>query len=178
MKKIFVLSVALFALVSFAKVNGQATFNKGDKAINLGVGLVALGANASVEFGVQKNLGVGAYFAYERVSTGLIGSALGVNYGYNVINLGLRGAYHFSELLNMNDGKFDFYGAGGVGVRLDRGYATDYNVLTGKYTYGTRIFPQLLIRAGGRYYFSDKMAGWAELGTGGSWIQGGIAFKF
>lgn len=180
MKKFFsiVALVLLVVIGASRQANAQASFDKGDKAINLGVGIGAIGANASVEFGVQKNIGVGAYFAYERISTGLLGAAIGVNYGYNQLNLGLRGAYHFGELLNMSDNKFDLYGAGGVGIRLDNGYATDYNVSTGNYTYGTRINPQLLLRVGGRYFFTDKMAGWAEIGSGGSWLQGGIAFKF
>lgn len=180
MKNFFAIAVlVLFVAVGAPmRANAQASFGKGDKAINLGAGIGAIGANASVEFGVQKNIGVGAYFAYERISTGLLGAAIGVNYGYNQLNLGLRGAYHFGELLNMSDSKLDLYGAGGVGVRLDDGYATDFNVITGNYTYETRINPQLLLRVGGRYFFTDKMAGWAEIGSGGSWLQGGIAFKF
>lgn len=178
MKKLFLL-FAFFSVVTAAQfAKAQATFDKGDKAINIGVGLFAIGANASVEYGIQKNLGVGFYVGYERVSTGLIGAAVGVNYGYNKLNVGLRGAYHLNEALKMADDKFDLYVAGGVGVRLDNGYADSYNILTNDYNYRTRVLPQILARVGARYYFSEKTAGWAELGTGGSWFQGGIAFKF
>ncbi len=178
MKKIFLLAALSLILGANHCVLAQAVFDKGDKAINLGIGLFALGANASVEFGMQKNIGIGAYFGYERISTGLIGAAVGVNFGYNKLNLGVRGAYHLGEVLNMKDEKFDFYVAGGVGVSIDNGYADAYNVFTNEFNYRTRVRPQILIRPGVRYYFSEKTAGWAEIGTGGSWLQGGIAFKF
>lgn len=175
MKKVFFTSfLALVSIVCFQN-STFAQFDKGFKKVNIGVGLGSLGANASVEYGIMDDLGVGLFASYERPSTGLIGAALGVRYSYNEISIGPRAAYHLNRVLNMKDDKFDLYVAGGVLYR-HVSYPYDYYYGSGlKSSYG---YINLLARVGAGFQFTDNLAGFAELGSGGSWIQAGISFKF
>jgi opacity protein-like surface antigen len=174
MKKVFFSSLlALATIVCFQ--SSYAQFSKGDKKVNLGVGLGSLGANASVEYGIMDDLGVGLFASYERPSTGLIGALTGVRYSYNEISVGPRAAYHLNRVLNMKDDKFDLYVAGGVLYRHVT-YPYDYSSISNlKSSYG---YISLLARVGAGFQFSDNLAGFAELGSGGSWVQAGISFKF
>ena len=175
MKKVLLSS--LLALTAFfcASTSSLAQFSKGDKKVNIGVGLGSIGANASVEYGIMDDLGVGLFASYERPNTGLVGAALGVRYSYNEINIGPRAAYHLNRVLNMKDEKFDLYVAGGV---LYRHVTYPYD-----YWYGSGIDSsygsiRLLARVGAGFQFTNNLSGFAELGSGGSWLQAGISFKF
>ncbi len=166
----------LFLLLLGQQTMAQRSFGAGDKAVNLGVGLFGLGVSASAEYGIQKNLGVGPYFNYERINTGLLGAIAGINYGYNLFHVGARATYHLGELLKLNEDKIDFYVAGGIGAGI---YRDSYDsFVSGAYVAKSYFYPQLHLRVGGRYFFTEKTAAWAETGTAGSWLQGGIAFKF
>jgi hypothetical protein len=177
MKKMFFSSLlALATIVCFH--SSYAQFSKGDKKVNLGVGLGSLGANASVEYGIMDDLGVGLFASFERPNTGIIGSLAGVRYGYNQISIGPRAAYHLNRVLNMKDDKLDLYVAGGVLYRNDS-YGSDYS--TYRKSIGLSASDSgisLLARVGAGFQFSDNLAGFAELGSGGSWVQAGISFKF
>ena len=175
MKKVLLSS--LLALTAFfcASTSSLAQFSKGDKKVNIGVGLGSIGANASVEYGIMDDLGVGLFASYERPNTGLVGAALGVRYSYNEINIGPRAAYHLNRVLNMKDEKFDLYVAGGVLYRHVT-YPYDYWYGSGvDSSYGSI---RLLARVGAGFQFTNNLSGFAELGSGGSWLQAGISFKF
>jgi hypothetical protein len=175
MKKMFLSSVLALAALFYIHTSSFAQFSKGDKKVNIGVGLGSIGANASVEYGIMDDLGVGLFASYERPNTGLVGAALGVRYGYNEISIGPRAAYHLNRVLNMKDDKFDLYVAGGVLYRRVS-YPYDYYYGSGlKSSYG---YLSLLARVGAGFQFTDNLAGFAELGSGGSWLQAGISFKF
>lgn len=174
MKKVFFSSLlALATIICFH--SSYAQFSKGDKKVNLGVGLGSLGANASVEYGIMDDLGVGLFASYERPSTGLIGAIAGVRYSYNEISVGPRAAYHLNRVLNMKDDKFDLYVAGGV---LYRRVTYPYDYWYGSNLKSSYGYISLLARVGAGFQFSDNLAGFAELGSGGSWVQAGISFKF
>jgi opacity protein-like surface antigen len=175
MKKLFYPSLMALAMFAFTH-SASAQFNKGDKQFNLGVGIGSLGANTSIEYGIMDDLGVGLFASYERPSTGLIGAIAGVRYSYNEISIGPRAAYHLGRVLNLNDDKFDVYVAGGVLGRFTS-YNNDYWQAVGL-TRTTSTSISLLARVGARMTLSDKMAGFAEIGSGGSWVQAGISFKF
>ena len=155
---------------------GQA-FQKGDKIINLGIGLVGLGVNATGEYGITENIGVGAFVGYERNSYGYAFSGItGGNYSRSEITVGARGAFHAGELLKLGD-KFDPYVAAGVGVNLYTDPYSSYNSSKGDWVSKSYVLPTFLFRLGARYYFSPKMGAFGEIGSGGSWVSGGISFK-
>jgi hypothetical protein len=175
MKNFFPILLLAMLVMACTQSMAQRSFNAGDKAVNLGLGLFGLGVNASAEYGIQKNLGVGAYFSYERVSSGLLGAIAGVSYGYNEFHVGARATYHLGELLKLKEDKIDFYVAGGAGVNIYRDSYDSY--FNGVYVAKSYLYPQIHLRVGGRYFLTNKTAAWVETGTAGSWLQGGIAFK-
>ena len=81
------------------------------------------------------------------------------------------------RILNMKDDKFDLYVSGGVLLR-SWGYPDAYwNAygLGGRTRY-TSV--NLLARLGANMNISNNLSAFADLGSGGSWVQGGISFKF
>ena len=160
--KIFV--VFLFCAFSMS-VNAQNTFSKGDKVVNLGIGLgntysgsAALPISGSFEYGIKDNLfddkssiGVGAYF----------GAAF--SKGYTFLYPGVRGALHYQFV-----DKLDTYAGLMLGARI-----WTWSGYNGTYT--DFIVPFYI---GGRYYFTENIAAFAELGYGIAVLQLGVSFKF
>jgi hypothetical protein len=171
-KSFLVLALGLFFAIG--QSFGQA-FQKGDKIVNLGIGIGGLGVNATGEYGIADNIGIGAFLAYERRTFSYLYSSLGGNYGRNEITVGARAAYHAGELLN---DKLDPYVAAGLGAYIYNDPYWDYDVRTNSWTGKSFVLPTFLFRIGARYAFSEKLGAFGDIGTGGSWIQGGVTFKF
>lgn len=175
---LFVIAM-LIGTQSFA----QLAVDKGTKFLNAGIGLgggygygglgsyggfnrgIMLGA--SFEVGVYKNITVGGFADYRRLSF----NGLGVNdYGVNYIYFGARGSYHFNELLSLATDKADLYAGIGIGylsANYDDAYFGGYN--------GGGVF--LPIHIGGRYFFSEKVGGFAEVGSSSAPLKLGVTFK-
>ncbi len=166
MKKLLVIAFIL------ATTNGYAqAFQKGDKLLDLGLGLNSyysggIPFGASFEVGINDDLSVGANVDYLSTS----------NYGYRFTALyfGGRGSYHFNKVLNIKDEKLDLYAGAGLGYRSfsweDSYYGTSID------SYGSGIY--LGIHLGAKYYFSDKIGAFGELGAVGSTnARIGIGFK-
>lgn len=94
----------------------------------------------------------------------------------NYTIIGARSAYHYGGL---NNDKFDLYG----------GLMLSYNIVNysyedndpGNFTYGVAAASSglgLTGFVGGRYYFSDNLGVFAELGYGISTLNLGISYKF
>jgi hypothetical protein len=181
--KLYFLLVLMF--LATVTVTAQNTFVKGDKVVNLGLGIgstLYTGSyytshfppiSASLEFGIKdelfdakSSLGVGGYVGY----TGAKWDYNGWGWKYSSIVIGPRAALHY-QLLN----KLDTY----TGLMLG------YNIVSAK-EFGTGQFSDFSTEAsglafswflGGRYYFSEKFAGLLELGYGVSYLNIGIALK-
>ena len=141
--------------------------------VQAGVGLANLGINAAFEKPLPsvENLGVGLYGAYTRrnfsYGLGYIGALTG--YQRTSLDVGVRGAYHLNELVNLNNDNIDLYGALGVGLRLYN-YGNDY---VGN---ATRLGLGGLLRAGANFSLSPTLGGFAEVGYGPSLITAGVTF--
>ena len=156
MKRV-ITALLLFGMISFLAVDTQAQkFSNGDLIINANLGLNT-GTNliGTVDWGVgAENLSVGAGLWHQTISIfGISASATSL--------LG-RVAYHFGEVVKVD--KLDLYGGGELAIGLNGG--------------GTN----LALLPGARYYFSDKIAGHAELPIylgdgGGSYFRIGVSFK-
>lgn len=180
MKKI---NVLLFVVAfSFLSMVAQAqTFNKGDKFLNIGIGLGSVygftgssssipALSASFEVGVTDKIGIGrigvggiiGYSSY-KYNTGF-----GTNFSSNHILIGARGAYHF----DLDVEKLDLYG----GVML--GYnAVSYSDSFGVFNPGGSALVGGFF-VGGRYMFSEKIGGFGELGYSVAWLNLGLTIKF
>jgi hypothetical protein len=184
MKKIF-MSLFILGSMSMAAIS-QNTFNKGDKVVNLGIGFGSMlysGAHytsktppisGSFEIGVKdklfddkSSLGVGGYVGY----TGAKWQESGWGWKYSSIVVGGRAALHYQIIDN-----FDTY----TGLML--GYNIVSSSAIGSTTYGSASATASGLAyswfVGGRYYFSDNIAGLVELGYGVAFINLGLAFKF
>ena len=73
----------------------------------------------------------------------------------------------------MNTDKADLYAGIGLGYQ-NVSYSDNYGA--GFNTFGSGIF--VPIHLGGRYFFSEKVGGFAELGTGVAPLMLGVTFKF
>ena len=154
----------IFCAMFSVAVNAQNTFNKGDKIVNLGIGLggtfsgytSAIPISGSFELGIKDNLfddkssiGVGAYVGFATTNH--------VTFLYP----GVRGALHYQFV-----DKLDTYAGLMLAMRI-----WSYE----GYSYNDFILPFYI---GGRYYFTDNIGAFAELGYGIAYLQLGVSFKF
>ncbi len=170
MKKVLLGFLVIGAVIIFSVSNVNAQWQKSDKLLNVGIGLNSYYSGgtpltAALEVGVTDDISAGGSISY---------LSYGGTYGFNALYIGGRGSYHVNKLLNFNNEKIDLYAGLGLGYRSYKwkdsygiGYNTNYN---GIY-FGGFI--------GGRYYFSNNIAGFVELGAGGvSNANLGLTFKF
>ncbi|MEZ0608768.1 hypothetical protein ACAW74_09640 [Fibrella sp. WM1] len=145
------------------------SIDKGTKFVNLGIGVGGygyftggggVGFNASADFGVAPNITVGGVAGYKSY-----GSFSGYNYGS--FDIGARGSYHFNELLNLTTDKADLYA--GLGLSY---FSFSYGGFSDNY--GAIYVP---IHLGGRYFFSDNVGGFAELGSSLATLKLGVTLK-
>lgn len=180
MKKILVLFiVACFSLTQL--LAQESTFNKGDKVLNLGLGLgtslySGIGyhglippLSGSLEVGVVDNIiekgviGVGGYLGFASYKWDNY-------YRYTNIIIGPRGTFHYPFV-----DKLDTY----AGLMIGYNISSSHWIGTGAETFnstGGGIVSSFFL--GGRYYFSDAMAAMLELGYGVAYLNIGVAFKF
>ncbi len=172
------LSVILLLLAlttTFAQKTGG--FAKGDKLLNIGVGVNSyynsgFPLGASFEVGVTDDISVGANVDY----LGSKYSGFGYEYKFTTIYFGARGSYHFNEILNIDNDKIDLYAGATVGFRSFT-FKDKYSGETLTGTYGSGVY--LGGYLGGKYYFTNNIGAFAEVGAIGSTnVRLGVGFKF
>jgi hypothetical protein len=182
MKKL--LLVLLVAVFSLTQLKAQA-FKNGDLVGNLGVGFGWYGYNyfgagisslpaisLSLEKGIKEissidgAFSIGGIFGIKHASWSYVGE----NGSYNDIIIGVRGAIH-ADVLKVP--KLDTYVGLAVGARVHNEKFNYLGYSINNYT--NALFAFYL---GGRYYFSDKLAGFGELGYGLGYLTLGLSYKF
>jgi hypothetical protein len=171
----------------------KSTFEKGDKVLNLGIGLGSglysgggytskmPAISASFEVGVvddvleKGTIGIGGYIGYSsaKYEENFMGYKFGWKYSDMIV--AARGTLHYPLV-----DKLDTY----VGLALG------YDVVTAKETgdwpgeldgynfSATASKGYFAGFLGARYYFNDNVAGLVELGSGIAYLNLGVAFKF
>ncbi|GHT09523.1 hypothetical protein FACS189426_08220 [Bacteroidia bacterium] len=153
-------------------------FSKGDKVVNLGVGIIpyvnysgysnkVLPISGSFEYGLFDNLfdehsaiGVGGYIAYTSWES------KGQNdWTVSDFILGARGAFHYQFV-----DKLDTYAGVMFGYDVVS-YSEAHQDIAGSGV-ASSFF------TGARYYFTDNLAAFGELGYGVAALQLGVSFKF
>jgi hypothetical protein len=178
MKKLL-LSLLVVVFTFTQLLSQESTFKKGDKALNLGIGFGSSyyggfytshmpALSASLEVGVadgildKGSIGIGGYIGYSSAKYSTYWKTT------NFL-IGARGSFHY-PLVN----KLDTY----TGLQLG------YNVFSTKYydthysTGGSSSTLQFAWFAGARYYFSNNIAVFAEVGYGVAYLTVGVALKF
>ena len=171
MKKTIFTLTAFFAISSFSFAQNGA-FSMGDKLLNIGIGLNSYykggsPLGASFEFGVTDDISVGGNIDY--LSNKYNG------YKFSAFYIGARANYHFNEILEIKNDNVDLYGGLSLGYRSFSWADNFYGNSLGKgYTSGT--FLGLIV--GGKYYFSENIGAFMELGAGGATnARIGVALK-
>jgi hypothetical protein len=188
MKTKILLTAFLGLLLVFSANAQQSTFEKGNHVANLGIGLgnaLYTGGgytskippiSVSYEVGVIDNvaekgvIGIGGYLGY--TSAKYSWGYFGYNYEWKYTNivLGVRGAFHYPLV-----DKLDTYGGLMLGYDIAKvsepsGYSgTGYSAL------GSHVILPGFV--GARYYFTDKISGFGELGWGIAYLTIGVSLK-
>ncbi len=175
MKNIFksLCLVAMIFSASFA--SGQARYDKGDLLLNAGIGLGYYYAGGvpllvSGEWAVNDVITVGPYFGYTSYSYNY---GAGYRFKYTFLDIGARGSYHFSELFEIRDEKVDIYGGLSLGVLVSSYSGEGFAGYSDPYSGGVRVG----LHIGARYFFTEKVAGYGELGYGVAPLALGVTFK-
>lgn len=174
MKKTFFSIIATVVVSSFTFAQNGA-FKNGDKLLNVGIGVNSyyqggIPVGASFEVGVTDAISVGGNIDYLSSDYGA-----GAGSKFTALYFGARANYHFNEILNIESDKVDVYGGLNLGYR-SFSWKNDFDGDYGK-SYGSGLYLGALV--GGKYYFSDNIGAFLELGAIGSTnARIGVAFKF
>lgn len=182
MKKLFFSLLCVFIV---AGASAQS-FNKGDKVLNVGIGLGNSLYNgsgfktsipplsASFEYGVvdhlfddKSSIGVGGYFGYTSSKYSWNNE---YDYKYSSAVVGARGSLHYAFV-----DKLDTYTGIGLGYNIVSG-KSDYKGLGSYSAESSALYWAWYL--GARYYFTDSFAGMAEVGYDVAYLTIGVAFKF
>lgn len=185
MKKLLLLGVTV--CLSLTMLHAQeATFEKGDKVLNLGIGLgntlysgtyyksQVPPVSASLEFGVVDNIlekgviGVGPYLGYSSYKY----EYSGWGWKYSNIIVGVRGSFHYPLV-----DKLDTYTGLLLGYNIASSKEFGNTVPGWDYSYSAGGVAWSWF-VGGRYYFKETFAVMAELGYGIAYLTLGVALKF
>jgi len=195
LKKSFLVIAFLIVLpFEFAFAAPGVYMKKGDidvgATIGLGTGFGGFPIGAQVEYGVDRNIGVGAYIGYWGYSqdfTGWcagggflgLGTACTMTYNYTVIPVGVQAQYHFNEVLKIDVDKLDLSAGIILGYWIQSFSVTDAagNPVSG---YNTGALPSHVGWAGflqGRYFVTPKVGLKLRLGYGLGYLSLGADYK-
>lgn len=171
---VFPLGAALLLFLTAPQLS-QAQYAEGQIDAQAGAGLitffgtgdVSIPLSLSVDYGLQDNIGVGAYLGYAGASEKL--TILGdVNYTYLIV--GARGTYHkeFVEGIDTYGGVLAGFNMASVSYENNPTGVPEPNA-GGGFTYS--------FFAGARYHFTENLGAFAEVGYGISLITAGITYK-
>ena len=173
MKKAIILlsAVLLYSSVSFAQA-----YKKGNNLVNIGIGVgtpffgtgykASLPVNPTVTYerGVSDEISVGGTVSYASSKYEYHDGSYFYSSKLSATFIGARGSYHF----DLNNDNYDVYAGAGLGYVIVSG--DGFSVGSGV---GYTAF------AGGKYYFSNNTAVYAELGYASlALLNIGVALKF
>lgn len=166
-----------FLTTTVANAQRNRGFKEGQSDVNVGIGFLSIGLlgdvsvpplSLSYEYGITKNIGVGAYVGYTASTNNgvsLFGiTSPSVDYTYFIV--AARGSYHFKWIDNV-----DTYAGAMAG----------YNSITvssesGTNDTGSPIFSSVF--GGARYHFTKNLGAFLEVGYGVAAINLGLTAKF
>lgn len=176
MKKAILLFSFILGMASVAKAQ---EFQVGTNAINVGVGLGGYyyGYDTSTQspvFSVSYERGIwempgpgvislGGYLGYKRFSY----DEVVYDYSWSYTTIGFRGAYHYT---GFDIDNLDVYGGAMVSYRIYNGDGDSFRDFDSRPGAGAYV--------GGRWYFNDTVAGFAEVGYGAAYLTLGATFRF
>ncbi|WP_374744526.1 hypothetical protein [Parapedobacter sp. 2B3] len=182
-QKIVKKTIFIFLSMAIASAVNAQPFQKGTTAANAGIGLgTALGGlgkarpaiSVSVDHGLWDIGGpgvisLGGYLG----NTGYKYTDAGYTAKWNYIVVGARGAYHYNGFTDLPN--LDVYGGAMLAYNIVK-YKTEGGGADLSNNYGSGIGLSGFL--GGRWFFTDNIGAYAELGYGVSVLAVGVTFKF
>lgn len=137
---------------------------KGDKQLNLGVGLSSWGIPlyGGMDFGVHRDISVGGELTYRTYKEKWFKDTY---YSHSIIGIAGNGNYHFNTLLSLPR-KFDLYAGLNLGFFIWSSPKDYPGSGTGGLDAGIQI--------GFRYYFNNKIGINLEAGSGNAFSGGKV----
>ncbi len=176
----------LFFSTIYVGTQAQYLFSKGDLDLNLGLGFfnnlypnseLTIGIppiSATIDYALEEGygpgvIGIGGIIGFSSFKDESTIGNLTFGYKYSALFIGARGTYHLELVDNL-----DTYG----GLSL-------YYISMDEKMYGTELTIQeplkskmgLSLIVGGKYYFTDKLAVFGELGYNIAWLTAGVTFR-
>jgi hypothetical protein len=184
-----ILTILMF--IGLGQMNGQA-FDKGTKVVAFGIGIgSSLGSFSHTsqipalslqyeqgiwEAGSDGVISLGGYVGYKSFNQKSSAGNFDFTSKWNYTIIGIRSAYHYQGLENE---RIDLYGGLMLGYYILK-YTYEDNTGSsspiGSGNYGSSA--GLTIYLGGRYYLTDNIAAFVELGYGVSYLNLGINLRF
>ncbi len=186
--------------------DGEKCFDESTHIINLGVGFGSRSYHAiysgngntygitpafsfSYEQALPKKLGPGylgigayggfqhEYYNYDYDYTYNGGNKYYYHHSWNYYMIAARAAYHWDVLNSKNA---EVYAGAIIGVRFQTSnYETNDPGKNDPYSYHESVaYPAYSVFAGARWYFSQHVGLFGEVGYGISYVTGGLSFKF
>jgi outer membrane protein W len=182
-----VVCVAVTTQSAAAQAKGSTpAFSMGYTDIGPTVGLGGLGG-ASAAFGGRFEhaikalpdmgngmLGIQAAVEYYSWSSSASGAGFTYTSSIKYIPVGVTANYHFNIA---DQPKFDPFVGLGLGYNIvSCSYSSNFgSSFNGNCGYSSGVY--VIARAGARYFFAPKMAGYADVGAGGATLNVGLMFK-
>lgn len=174
--------ILILSAVFIAAVSQAQPFQQGTTAINAGVGIgTALGGLGNARPAISLSLDHGSWSVGGPGVVSLGGYVGNTGYKYtsagytakwNYFVVGARGAYHYNGFESVPN--LDVYGGVMLGYNIVK-YSSDGTDQSFANSYGSGLgFSGFL---GGRWFFSDNIGAFAELGYGVSTLNAGVTFK-
>jgi hypothetical protein len=188
LKKLLIVLAAVILASGQMNVQSQA-FQTGSMVANLGAGFgwysYGYGATSlpalslSVEKGIKDldfgTLSVGGIVGFKHASYKWISA---YDFAWNDIIVAARGGIHMDLLKNE---KIDTYGGIAAGLRFETesyyNWVPPYGANDYKKVHESTAHPLFAFYVGGRYYFTNKLAGFGELGYGLGYFTLGLSYK-
>ena len=169
--------------------NTASTFGKNDNVLGLGVGVggvygfsdhsyqtPVIGLNfdhAITELDMGGVIGVGGFIGYKGYGYDIDFSNNKYYDKWSITIIGARGTFHY-DLLQVEN--LDTYGGAMIAFHILNNRNNLPNGFAYNRSYSSALYASLF--AGAKYYFSDQVATYMELGYGVSWATFGLAYKF
>ncbi|CDS93047.1 conserved exported hypothetical protein [Sphingobacterium sp. PM2-P1-29] len=164
------IGAAMMVLLLGSTHSFAQSFKKGDGLINVGVGLgggLGIPVGVSYEHAVSDRISAGGYLAYAREKENWNGYG---EWKYSYILAAARGSYHF----RVSSERFDPYAGAMLGynvasVKWDGEGSEPVSASAGGMMWGLHV--------GARYWASEKVGAFAEVGYGAAILNIGVAFR-
>lgn len=167
-----IMLISVSSLQAQKMANNTTTgFVKGTNVVDAGIGFSSYGIpiHGSFEHFVTDEISAGAALNYASYSESY-GSTKGT---WTFLYGGVKGNYHFQKLFKIKEDNIDLY----AGATLGYWHGT-YSVQNVSVS-GLGNTTYLLFQVGGRYFFSERIGAFCEIGGGNlSGMTAGVSFKF